>query len=135
MLLFSQALSWGYSRQISKYPIGRKLIAGYNTLEGELSMDNSSLLIPAVMVVFGLIVLLVYVLCVTIREMSRRLSKMNELLLLAWSVGEKDGKASRVLLARAMKDVPPQRPTKPDKLSGVAQKDGKKSGFTMTMGA
>ena len=98
-------------------------------------MDNLSLLIPAVMVVFGLIVLLVYVLCVTIREMSRRLSKMNELLLLAWSVGEKDGKASRVLLARAMKDVPPQRPTKPDKLSGVAQKDGKKSGFTMTMGA
>ena len=98
-------------------------------------MDNLSLLIPAVMVVFGLIVLLVYVLCVTIREMSRRLSKMNELLLLAWSVGEKDGKASRVLLARAMKDVPPQRPTKPDKLSGVAKKDDKKSGFTMTMGA
>jgi len=98
-------------------------------------MDNLSLLIPAVMVVFGLIVLLVYVLCVTIREMSRRLSKMNELLLLAWSVGEKDGKASRVLLARAMKDVPPQRPTKPDKLSGVAKKDDKKSGFTMTMGS
>ena len=98
-------------------------------------MEKLSFLVPAAIVVCGLVAMFIYVLCAIVREMSRQITRMNELILLAWSVGEKDGKASRVLLARAMKDVPPQRPTKPDKLSGVAKKDDKKSGFTMTMGS
>jgi len=96
-------------------------------------MENLSFLVSAAIIVCGLVALVIYVLCVSLRQMSTQLTKMNELLLLAWSTGTKDEKASRVLLARALQEgKPPQKSTKP--LKGVAEKP-KKSGFTMTVGS
>lgn len=98
-------------------------------------MDDISIyLVPGAIVLVGLFILLVYVLCITIREMSKRLAETNNLLLLAWRSGQGDGFASRALVAKAAgltsaeKKAPPQ---KTEKLKGVAEK---KPAFELKMG-
>ena len=97
--------------------------------------DISTYLIPGAIVLVGLFVLLVYILCITVREMSKRLAETNNLLLLAWRAKEGDGFAARALVTRAAglsKADRPEPPQKPEKAKGVAEK---KSGVVLTMGS
>lgn len=97
-------------------------------------MDAISILTLAGIVGGGLLTMILYVLAASLREMSRQLTKTNDLLLLAWRSGRGDGYAARALVAKAAgltsaeKKAPPQ---KSEKLKGVAEK---KPAFELKMG-
>ena len=97
-------------------------------------MDAISILKLAGIVGGGLLAMILYVLAASLREMSRQLTKTNDLLILAWRSGQGDGFASRALVAKAAgltsaeKKAPPQ---KSEKLKGVAEK---KPAFELKMG-
>lgn len=98
-------------------------------------MDAISILTLAGIVGGGLLAMILYVLAASLREMSRQLTKTNDLLILAWRSGQGDEFASRALVAKAAgltsaeKKAPPQ---KPEKLKGVAEK---KPAFELKMGS
>lgn len=96
-------------------------------------MDNGpSLIIPLMIAIGSLLAMVIYVLCVAVRNMAKQLTDMNHCLLLAWQAAQGDTVASRGLVAKAM-NQPPQRAGK--KLDGVAPKKPETPKTVITMGA
>jgi len=97
-------------------------------------MDSVSLVVPFLIAVCGVLITVSYILCIAIREMSRQLARMNEMVLLAWKSAGGDVAAGRGLIAKAMQNSTP--PAKPKKLDGVASKtEPAKPPLTMKMGS
>jgi len=87
-------------------------------------------LYPLFFVLLGVVALVVYVLAVALRETTRKLAKMNELLLIYASIKKVGPEAGRALVAAGRK------PKK--EIPGVAkepEKEERPKGYTVTVGA
>ena len=84
-------------------------------------------LIPLAIVLVGLIGLVIYILAISLRELSRQLVKINEQLLLVAGVKQGGEPVGRALVAMT-------KPPKKDLPKETEPKEAPKKGLTLTVG-